>query len=134
MPRRSAADSAVTRPELRLSRLQPPSSLTEVERGIFLELVNNNAPEHFQKSDRPLLVTYVKACAMCDLATANMNLDGHVVGGRVSPWLTVMEKANRIQVALSMRLRLSPQARAPNRPGRAGKPPVGSSYYETIGE
>jgi hypothetical protein len=35
-----------------------------------------------------------------------------VVGGKPSPWLPVREKATRELVALSMRLRLSPQARA----------------------
>jgi hypothetical protein len=39
-------------------------------------------------------------------------------GGRPSPWLTVAEKTNRAVVALSLRLRLSPQARAPNTPTR----------------
>jgi hypothetical protein len=46
------------------------------------------------------------------------------------PWLTVFEKASRALVALSMRLRLSPQARAPNNPGSKQPPPP--SYYDTM--
>jgi hypothetical protein len=34
-----------------------------------------------------------------------------VIGGRLSPWVTVGEKADRAIVALSMRLRISPKAR-----------------------
>ena len=41
-----------------------------------------------------------------------------MVDGKPSPWLTVQEKAVRALVALSLRLRLSPQARQPNNPKR----------------
>jgi chaperonin subunit len=36
---------------------------------------------------------------------------GAVIDGKPSPWITVQEKAVRAMVALSMRLRLSPQSR-----------------------
>ena len=36
---------------------------------------------------------------------------GAVINGKPSPWITVQEKAVRAMVALSMRLRLSPQSR-----------------------
>jgi phage terminase small subunit len=46
-----------------------------------------------------------------DQAVREMREHGAVVNGKVSPWITVQEKAQRAMVALSMRLRLSPQAR-----------------------
>jgi phage terminase small subunit len=44
-------------------------------------------------------------------AVAAMRREGAVVNGRLSPWVTVQEKAVRAMTALAMRLRLSPQAR-----------------------
>jgi hypothetical protein len=60
------------------------------------------------------------------LAHEHLRTEGAVIGGRLSPWVTVGEKADRAIVALSMRLRISPQARmrrettAPK--GAAGRP------------
>jgi hypothetical protein len=36
---------------------------------------------------------------------------GAVINGKASPWITIQEKAVRAMVALTMRLRLSPQSR-----------------------
>ena len=52
-----------------------------------------------------------------------------LVGGKPSPWLTVAEKTNRAVVALSLRLRLSPQARAPNTPTKREAAP---SAYDVM--
>ena len=45
-----------------------------------------------------------------------------------SVWLTRWEKATRTMVALSARLRISPQSRQPNNPTR----PKPTSYYEEM--
>jgi phage terminase small subunit len=73
----------------------------------------------------PLVTQYVQAIAMSNDAVEQMRKHGAVVGGKVSPFVIIQEKAVRASVALSMRLRLSPQARQPNNPKR---PPRLSAY------
>jgi hypothetical protein len=73
--------------------------------------------DHFRPSDLPLLVRYVEAAALGDQAAEQLRL-GAVINGKPSPWITVQEKAVRAMVALSMRLRLSPQSRDPQTLGR----------------
>jgi hypothetical protein len=100
--------------------------LSEGERSIFIDVVANCTANHFRASDLPLLCRYVESAALAEQAAAELRRDGPVVGGRPSPWITVQEKAVRALVALSMRLRLSPQARQPNNPKR----PEQLSAYE----
>jgi phage terminase small subunit len=129
MPRKSAASLSVIPIDGRSSRLRPPASLSEAERTAFVDLVSACKPGHFQASDLPLLVRYVEASVLAEQAATQLRLEGPVIAGRVSPWLTVQEKSVRALVALSMRLRLSPQARAPNNPSR---PPPQVSHYEKM--
>jgi len=128
MPRKSAAELTVIPLDQRLSRLRPPANLSEPERNIFVDLVTACPARHFQQSDMPLLIRYVETAALADQAAEHIRSEGAVVGGRLSPWVTAQEKAIRALTALSMRLRLSPQARQPNNPSR--KSPV--SYYERM--
>jgi phage terminase small subunit len=126
MPRKSAAALSVIAVDGRESRLRPPSTLSEPERGIFLDLVAACDPGHFRACDVPLLVRYCEAAALGDLASAQLR-HGAVIDGKPSPWIIVQEKAVRALVALSMRLRLSPQARQPN---NAGRRPAPISHYD----
>ncbi len=60
----------------------------------------------------PVLTAYCQAYALHEDAIAAIRRDGPVrADGRASAWLTVLEKSQRAMVAMSMRLRLSPQAR-----------------------
>jgi hypothetical protein len=117
MPRKSAASSNVVEIDTRLTRLRPPTTLPRSERTLFAELVASNPPGHFRPSDLPLLVQYCAASVLGERAMAELR-EAPVIEGKTSPWLVVFEKASRATVALSMRLRLSPQARAPNNPTR----------------
>jgi phage terminase small subunit len=109
--RKSAAALAITAPESRVTRLRPPPSLAEPEAKLFRQIVANCAYDHFQQSDLPLLARYCEASILAERAAQELR-EAPVVGGKPSPWLPVREKATRELVALSMRLRLSPQARA----------------------
>jgi phage terminase small subunit len=129
MPRRSAASLSVVSLDRRASRLRPPAHLSEAERSAFVDLVSACKPGHFQASDLPLLCRYVEASVLAEQAATELRREGPVIAGRVSPWVTVQEKAVRALVALSMRLRLSPQARAPNNPSRR---PSQVSHYEKM--
>jgi hypothetical protein len=130
MPRRSVASLTVL-PALNgaSARLRPPAELGERERAIFLDIVTSLPPAHFQPCDAPLLCRYVEAAALAERAAAALR-DGPavMVDGKPSPWVTVHGASVKAMLGLSLKLRLSPQARAPNTPRR----PVRVSVYERM--
>jgi phage terminase small subunit len=111
MPRRSAASLAVVAQAAPSKRLKPRSGLPPEVKLIWESLVASMPDEHFRATDAPLVEQYAQAIALARQAYANLNEEGPVVAGRANPWLVVLEKAHRSSVALSMRLRLSPQSR-----------------------
>jgi phage terminase small subunit len=108
--RKSGASLGVLQVDGKPNRLNPPTSLSAAERAIFFDVVAACDRDHFRPSDLPLLVRYVEAAALGDQAAEQLRL-GAVINGKTSPWIIVQEKAVRAMVALSMRLRLSPQSR-----------------------
>jgi phage terminase small subunit len=118
MPRKSAAELSVISIDARESRLRPPETLGERERQLFVDLVAGSKASHFQATDLPLLSRYCELSFLAETAAGRLRNEGPVIGGRTSPWVSVLEKATKGLVALSMRLRLSPQARSPNNPTR----------------
>lgn len=118
MPRTSAAAQLTAPLVAGSSWLQPPASLSDQERPLFVDIVTAHDPKHFIASDLPLLCRYVEAAVLADQAAAELRMAGAVIDGKPSPWLTVQEKCTRALVLLSLRLRLSPQARRPNTSGR----------------
>jgi phage terminase small subunit len=125
--RRSAADRAVIRPAGGFGRLRPPADLGEAEVAVWRQIVLTCDDKHFQASDAPLLVRYCQNVVLASRAAATLDREGGVVGGRPNPWLIVAEKCDRALVALSMRLRISPQARM-RREGSVPKEPAASIY------
>jgi phage terminase small subunit len=113
MPRKSAAALAVAPVTNReaSARLKPRTGLPPEVKVLWLELVASMPSDHFRESDGPLVEQYAQAIALARKAYANLDEEGPVVAGRANPWLIVLEKAHRSSVALSMRLRLSPQSR-----------------------
>jgi len=111
MPRKSKADLAPIRPVSSVTRLQPPMTLTGPARTVFTAIVANNASNHFLPSDTALLETY--CCTIVQLEQCRKELQKGIVtdDGKVSPWVGVQERTIKSMVALSMRLRLSPQSR-----------------------
>jgi P27 family predicted phage terminase small subunit len=130
VPRRSAADLAVVRPSGGFARLRPPAELGDAEREVWREVVGSCRSDHFQRCDYPLLVRYCENVVLARRAAAALASEGPIVHGRVNPMLIVTEKCDRALVALSMRLRVSPQARM-RREGTAPKGP-GPSAYELM--
>ena len=112
MPRKSSAELSVISIDARESRLRPPEALGERERQLFVDLVAGSKASHFQATDLPLFPGILN-CLLPKTAAGHLRDEGPVIGGRTSPWVNVLEKATKGLVALSMRLRLSPQARAP---------------------
>jgi phage terminase small subunit len=109
--RKSAAALAIAAPESRVTRLRPPPSLAEPEAKLFRQIVSDCGYDHFQPSDVPLLTRYCESSILAERASVELR-ESPVLDGKPSPWLYVREKAVRDMVALSMRLRLSPQARS----------------------
>jgi P27 family predicted phage terminase small subunit len=101
----------VPRVDGRPERLVPPRELSAEALVIWRDLVGAVSADHFTRSDAPLLASYCEASALADRAARELAASGPVIDGKASPWLTVQEKQVRAQVALSQRLRLSPQAR-----------------------
>jgi hypothetical protein len=127
MPRKSAASQIIPL-DTRAVRLRPPVNLPAPERELFASIVATCKPGHFQTSDAPLLSQYVANVILNERAHDELRSEA-LVGGKPSPWLTVAEKTNRAVVALSLRLRLSPQARAPNTPTKREAAP---SAYDVM--
>jgi hypothetical protein len=110
MPRKSASAKLISLPS---AKLQAPPHLPADERALFASIVAASRPGHFVASDTSLLEEFVANLALNAKAHSALRVEP-IVDGRPSPWLTIAEKTNRAVVALSLRLRLSPQARAPN--------------------
>jgi hypothetical protein len=121
MPRKSAAALSMKPLRSGPTRLRPPASLSPPARRVFLSIVTNEDAAHFRPSHLPLLVQYCEAVCFADRSAAALRRDD-----AKAIWLVRWEKATRVMVALSMRLRLSPQSLAANNPTR----PRPMSYYE----
>jgi hypothetical protein len=122
MPRKSPNELAIVPVIKRLpQRLRPPDSLSNGARQYFISIVADEKPEHFKASDLPLLCQYCEASAMAETAMAELWNDPD------SPtnWMMRWQRATHAMSLLSLRLRLSPQARQPNNPKRQNL-----SYYE----
>jgi phage terminase small subunit len=88
--------------------------LAEPEAKLFKQIISNCGHDHFRQSDLPLLCRYCEAAVLAERAAQELR-EAPVVNRKPSPWLYVREKATREMVALSMRLKLSPQARKQGR-------------------
>jgi hypothetical protein len=112
----------------RPARIQPPEGLTQAERVAFAELVGDCPPEHFQRSDRPLLEQYARDIVGERAAFRRMqDLDPATAEG--AAWQTRWEKLAKATFNLSLRLRLSPQGRKQH-PPKASNHPL--SAYERM--
>ena len=125
MPRKSAASFGFPTVNGSPERLRPPPDLGEPERAIFVDLVAGTKPDAFRNSDTPLLAAYCRAIALERRSAAEL-------GAGDDKALARWERATKAMVALSMRLRLSPQARAPNNPSRPSRPEPVTNYYDRM--
>jgi phage terminase small subunit len=127
--RKSEAALSLPRVDGQPHRLEPPASLSASERKIFVDVVASCDRRHFRPSDLPLLCRYVEAAALAEQAAQELR-QGAILDGRPSPWITVQEKAVRAMVALSMRLRLSPQSRSDAKTVGRQQPRQGPAPWE----
>jgi phage terminase small subunit len=119
MPRKSAAARAVAPAFAREPvPVQPPATLSEAAKRIFIELVSDCDPRHFVPSDVGLLCQYCEAQVMAERAAAELQKGEGPPNAR---WLAAWREGTRAMKDLSLRLRLSPQSRrekakVPDRP------------------
>jgi Phage terminase, small subunit len=112
-------------------RITPRDETPESVAQIIHDLIANCAPDHFRKTDWPLLESYARAILLEQRAHAHLDDEGPVSqSGKANPWLAVMEKSGRQIIACSMRLRLSPQSRL--EPRSAGKQVRGASMLDAF--
>jgi hypothetical protein len=124
MPRQSAASLGFPSVTGLPPRLSPPADLGVEERQVFLDLIAASRADSFRPSDSPLLSAYCRAIALERRSAQELAAGDAQALGR---W----NGAVKAMLGLAMRLRLSPQARAPNNPSRPGaKPERALSYYE----
>ena len=86
--------------------VQPPASLSEPAKAVFLDLVASCDPEHFEDSDVTLLARYANAVVFTEQAEARLQADPDDTKA-----LALWEKATRTMSGLALRLRLGPQSR-----------------------
>jgi phage terminase small subunit len=126
MPRKSAAELAITPAPTWSTRLRPPATLSPPASVEFVRIVTTEEAQHFRASDLPLLTQYCEAAALAERAARELQRDD-----AEACWLTRWDKATRVMAGLSMRLRISPQARAPHNPTRPQRGSV-LSHYEVM--
>jgi hypothetical protein len=108
-------------------RLKPPDDLDGETRTIFLDLVLAASPTHFEPVDRPLLCAYCRAAALERQASAAI---AENIAAATPSLLAVQAQATKTMHDLSMRLRLSPQARSGHLTTRAKRATPVLSYYD----
>jgi hypothetical protein len=126
--RKSYATYDVTPFGLPDGRLQPPANLGTLEKRVFLDLISRVPAGQFRDSDLALISRWCELVVLAETAAGELAAGGMVTtDGKVSPWFSIHERCTKSLVALALRLRLSPQARADKAP-KALPAPV--SYYD----
>jgi P27 family predicted phage terminase small subunit len=130
MPRKSAASLSIISGKRTRPYLRPPASLGKVEREVWKTIVTDCPAEHFSACDGALLAQYCRVAVQAEQAEAALASQGMVAGGHPNPWLKIQAECTKQLCSLSMRLRISPQARM--RREQTGLRGPGPSAYETM--
>jgi len=115
----AAAMNVVSLPTNSTPRISPRPEASAQVRALFAEIVASVDHTHWRPSDSYLVESYAQAIITERTAYQMIALEGMIIGARTSAWLAVAERATKQIVALSMRLRLSPQSR--NDPKTVGR-------------
>ena len=96
--RKSAASLSVASPVTAISRVAPPSGLTDRQRGLWLATVNSKPAEWFGDEHVPMLVEYVRHVETADMLTEQIE-------GFDPDWLKDDEGLKRLDKLTAMRAR-----------------------------
>ena len=111
-------------------RLKPPDSLGPAEKRVFWSLITQVPATQFQPADLSLICRWCELTVVADRAAAEMATGNLVENGLPSPWIAIHEKATKQLIALSLRLRLSPQSRMDKAPKTQAAKDL--SYYDRM--
>jgi hypothetical protein len=109
------------------SRLRPPDDLSPEAKAVFLDVVVNSNPEHFQAADLPFLCIYADAVVQAR-ACAKLIREGNCLDSVIK----AQRNALSAVFQLSMRLRVSPQARQVRKSLGSNTRPPSVSYYDRL--
>ena len=109
-------------------RLKPPGDLDGEAHQIWLDLVTAAKPEHFQPVDAPLLALFCRMVVQAERATAEIAKD---MAAASPSLLQAQAQAAKAVHDLSMRLRVSPQARSGHVTKRT-REAAPASYYDRM--
>jgi hypothetical protein len=100
------SEAALSVVPLTAKRVEPPPDLSKEEMSAFRALVATVAPEHFTKTDVPLIVAYVQATQISRRAAIALD-DDFVSRDTLALW----DRSTKMMATLATRLRLAPQSR-----------------------
>jgi len=101
--RQSTADMSVVSVASARKPIEPPKGLKPQEEAIFTEVVASCSPDHFRKSDIPMLTAFATATHLARFFAGKI--------GESPDALKAWSEATRLQISLSTKLRLTPSTR-----------------------
>ena len=127
-PGRPSSAAAVLAYGYGRERLPPPADLDGEARKVWLDLVSAAQPEHFQAIDAPLLALFCNMIVQAERATVEIGKD---MAAASPSLLAAQAQAAKAVHDLSMRLRVSPQARSGHVTKRR-RETAPTSYYDRM--
>jgi hypothetical protein len=109
------------------TRLRPPDDLCPEAKAVFIDVVVNSNPEHFQPADLPLLCVYAEAVVQARDCAKQVR-----EGQATDTVIKAQRNALSAIFQLSMRLRVSPQARQVRKSLGSNTRPPSVSYYDRL--
>jgi P27 family predicted phage terminase small subunit len=115
-PGRKTTEDALTVVPLSMQRLEPHPSLTDMQRGLWAEIVNSLPADFFRPGDVPLLAAYCKAWSFYLLASAEIEANGVTLeddrGRRyANPAASMVVTQASAMAQMATKLRLAPSSR-----------------------
>ena len=124
MPRKSQSSLAIVPFPSTPKPPSPREKASTTVKAILREIVDSAPPKQFAQSDAPLIEALAQAIANSHVAQAQIEKYGLVHGLKPSPWTLTLEKSHKVIIALSLRLRLSPQSRMDRKSTKLQGPPA----------
>ena len=109
------------------ARLRPPADLSPEAKAVFIDVVVNFNPEHFQPADLPLLCVYAETVVQARDCAQQVR-----EGQATDTVIKAQRNALSAIFQLSMRLRVSPQARQVRKSLGSNTRPPSVSYYDSL--
>jgi hypothetical protein len=110
---RKAAAAAPYMPTPARPVLRPPVDLDAIEREAFADIVLTAPVGHLLSCDVPWIAHLARSVVLARVAFGEMKAVGHVVDGKVSPWLNILQHASKEMRSTARLLSLTPASYRP---------------------